>query len=105
MRIHSSSLALSSAGLNQKVGKDSSEQNNAPSPSVDKDAKNQKIAPPSSIEEIKKALNKVDSISQSYVIKPTDARTARALSAYTQEFNAPQQAQRAQLITGINTYA
>jgi hypothetical protein len=104
MKIHSSSLTLSSPGSRQQVGKDSTAQNNAPSPSIDKDAQNQKITPPSTIEQIKKVLANSDETSSSNIIKPTDARTSRALSAYTQEFNAPQQAQRAQLITGINTY-
>ncbi|MDP3589200.1 MAG: hypothetical protein Q8R54_01510 [Methylobacter sp.] len=101
MKIHSSSLALAPTSSNQKAGKSNSAQNKGRS--VEKDA--QSKSTPSSSEQIKKALAKVDATDQSNIIKPTDSRTLRALSAYNQAFNAPQQAQRAQLITGIDAYA
>jgi len=47
----------------------------------------------------------IDLSGQDNIIKPTDSRTLRALSAYNQAFNAPLQDQRAQLITGIDAYA
>ena len=100
MRIHSSSLN-SFPGLNQKIGRNDSAQNK--NPSIEKDA--QSKSQPSSPEEIKKTLANVDLTSQNNIITPTDPRILRALSAYNQEFNAPQQAQRAQLITGIDAYA
>lgn len=110
MRIHSSSLNFSPLGPNQKVGGDSSAKNNDENKlSVAQDPQNKKTNQPSSTEEIKKALDIVksgiDSSSQDNIIRPTNSRTLRALSAYTQEFNAPQQNQRAQLITGIDAYA
>ncbi|MDP1771746.1 MAG: hypothetical protein Q8L15_05625 [Methylobacter sp.] len=101
MKIHPSSLALSPTGSSQKAGKNTSVQNKGRS--VEKDA--QRKSQPSSTEQIKKTLAKVDATDQSNIIKPTDSRTLRALSAYNQAFNAPQQAQRAQLITGIDAYA
>ncbi len=104
MKIHSSSLH-SPSSLNQKVGKNNSAQNNEPS--VAKDAQNKKVnlPLPSSTEEIKKTLVNVDLTSQNNIIKPTDSRTLRALSAYNQEFKAPQQAKLAQSITGIDVHA
>ena len=109
MRIHSSSLIFSPISLNQKVGRNNSAQNNDDNQlSVAKDAQNKKFNQPSS-EEIKKTLGNVslaiDSSGQDNIIKPTDSRTLRALSAYNQAFNAPLQEQRAQLITGIDAYA
>ncbi|TAK61143.1 hypothetical protein [Methylobacter sp.] len=108
MRIHSSSLTFSPLNLNQKVGKNGSAQNKDEHElSIAKDAQNKKQ--PSSPEEIKKTLDNVglaiDLSSQDNIIKPTNSRTLRALSAYTQEFNAPLQDQRAQLIIGIDAYA
>ncbi len=110
MRIHSSSLAFSPINFNQNVGKNNSAQNKDENElSVAKDAQNKKFNQPSSPEEIKKTLDNVglaiDLSSQDNIIKPTNSRTLRALSAYTQEFNAPLQDQRAQLITGIDAYA
>lgn len=110
MRIHSSSLTFSPISLNQKIGQNNSAQNKDENElSVAKDAQNKKINQPSSPEEIKKTLDNVglaiDLSSQDNIIKPTNSRTLRALSAYTQEFNAPLQDQRAQLITGIDAYA
>ncbi len=110
MRIHSSSLVFSPIGLNQKVGRnDNAQQHDKNDLSVEKDTQNKKTDKPSSPEEIKKALDNVSSAldlsGQDNLIKPTNPRTLRALSAYTQEFNAPQQDQRAQLITGIDAYA
>jgi hypothetical protein len=101
MKIHPSSLALSPTGSSQKTGQNASAQNKGQP--VEKDA--QSTSSPSSPEQIKKALAEVDATGQSNIIKPTDSRTLRALSAYNQAFNAPQQAQRAQLITGIDAYA
>ncbi|HEY8034233.1 MAG TPA: hypothetical protein VIF37_01420 [Methylobacter sp.] len=110
MRIHSSSLTFSPINLNQKVGGNNNAQNNDEHNhklSVAKDAPNKKQ--PSSPEEIKKTLDNVgltvDLSGQDNIIKSTNTRTLRALSAYTQEFNAPLQDQRAQLITGIDAYA
>ncbi|TAN70790.1 MAG: hypothetical protein EPN17_03900 [Methylobacter sp.] len=106
MKIHSSSLTFSPILPNQKSGRNDGAQNNEPS--VAKDAQNKKVNQPSSPEEIKKTLDNkslgLDLSSQDNIIKPTDSRTLRALSAYTQEFNAPLQDQRAQLITGIDAY-
>ncbi|MGZ8158112.1 MAG: hypothetical protein ACXWT4_04805 [Methylobacter sp.] len=108
MRIHSSSLNFSPLGPNPKVGRNNSAQNKDENEfPVAKNAPNKNQ--PSSPEEIKKALDNVglaiDLSGQDNIIKPTDSRTLRALSAYTQEFNAPLQDQRAQLITGIDAYA
>jgi hypothetical protein len=101
MKIHHSSLALLTTSSNQKAGKNTSAQyKDQP---VEKDA--QSKGQPSSPEQIKKSLANVDATGQSYIIKPTDSRTLRALSAYNQAFHAPQQAQRAELITGIDAYA
>jgi hypothetical protein len=110
MRIHSSSLASLSIDLNQKVGRDNSTQNKDDNGlSAVKASQTKKPNQTSSPEEIKKALGNIslsiNSSSQDNIIKPTNARTSRALSAYTQEFNAPLQEQRAQLITGIDAYA
>jgi len=110
MRIHSSSLTFSPINLNQNVGKNNSAQNKDENElSVAKDTQNKKFNQPSSPEEIKKTLDNVglaiDLSNQDNIIKPTNSRTLRALSAYTQEFNAPLQDQRAQLITGIDAYA
>jgi len=110
MRVHSSSLTFSPISFNQKVGKN----NSAPSKdnndlSVAKDTQNKQFNQPSSPEEIKKVLDNgsltIDLSNQDNIIKPTNSRTLKALSAYTQEFNAPQQEQRAQLVTGIDAYA
>ncbi len=107
MKIHSSSLTFSPIGLNQKAGRNDSAQNKDPNELSDTQNKN--TNKPSSPEEIKKALDSVNSAidlsGQDNLIKPTDSRTLRALSAYTQELNAPLQDQRAQLITGIDAYA
>ncbi|MFI3155663.1 MAG: hypothetical protein QX199_05860 [Methylococcaceae bacterium] len=107
MKIHSSSLTFSPIGLNQKIGRNDSAQNKDPNELSD--TQNKKTNKPSSPEEIKKALDNVSSAidlsDQDNLIKPTNSRTLRALSAYTQEFNAPLQDQRAQLITGIDAYA
>ena len=110
MRIHSSSLTFKPIDPNQKVGRNNSAQNKDKNGlSVAKDEQNKKSNQTSSPEEIKNALNNVslsiDSSSQDNIIKPTNTRTIRALSAYTQEFNAPLQDHRAQLITGIDAYA
>jgi hypothetical protein len=109
MRIHSSSLTFSPIGRNQQVGKDNSAQNKDQNePYVTKDAQNKASNPISTPEEIKKTLGdirlSVDSMRQNN-IQPINSRTLRALSAYTQEFNAPLQEQRAQLLTGIDAYA
>lgn len=101
MKIHHSSLALLTTSSNQKAGKNTSAQNK--DRPVEKDV--QSISQPSSPEQIKKSLANVDATGQSNIIKPTDSRTLRALSAYNQAFHAPQQAQRAELITGIDAYA
>ncbi len=107
MKIHSSSLTFSPISLNQKVGRNNSAQNKDQNELPD--TLNKKTNKPSSSEEIKKALDNVSSAidlsDQDNLIKPTNSRTLRALSAYTQEFNAPLQDQRAQLITGIDAYA
>lgn len=110
MRIHNSSLTFTPISLNQKVGRSDSAQNKDKNElPVEKDAQNKKINKPSSPEEIKKTLVNVSSVidlsDQDNIIKPTNSRALRALSAYTQEFNAPLQDQRAQLITGIDAYA
>lgn len=106
MRIHSSSLIFSPTNLNQKTDRNNSKQNN--------ELNNAKQAPGKSTnqtstpDEIKQTLKntgiEVDFTNNS-LIKPTDSRTLRALSAYTREFNAPLQDQRTQLITGIDFYA
>lgn len=108
MRIHSSSLTFSPINLNQKIGGYNNAQNKDEHElPVAKDAQNKKQ--PSSPEEIKKTLDNVslaiDLSGQDNLIQPINSRTLRALSAYTQEFNAPLQDQRAQLITGIDAYA
>lgn len=108
MRIHSSSLAFTPVGLNQKVGGNNSAQNKGDTDlSVAKDTPNQN--PPSTQEQIKKTLDSVsqnlDLPGQDNLIEPINSRTLRALTAYTQEFNAPLQSQRAELITGIDAYA
>ncbi|MGZ4956419.1 MAG: hypothetical protein ACXV8Q_15035 [Methylobacter sp.] len=110
MKIHSSSLTFSPIAHNQKVGRNNGAQNkNENEQPIAKDAQNKKINPPSSPEVAKKALDNInltiDSSGQDNIIKPTDSRTLRALSAYNQAFNAPLQDQRAQLITGIDAYA
>ncbi|MBL6986441.1 MAG: hypothetical protein ISR72_05225 [Methylobacter sp.] len=109
MKIHSSSLS-STISLNQKVGKNNGVQNNDEKKlSVAKDAPDKKVNQPSTPDEIKKTLDNVglsaDLTSKNNIIQPTDSRIQRALSAYNQEFNAPLQDQRAQLITGIDAYA
>jgi hypothetical protein len=104
MRIHSSSLNLPTS-LNQKVGTNGSAQNNNEQ-SIEEDVQNKKSnLPASTIEEIKKTLDTIDFASKGNSIKPTDTRTLRALSAYSQEFNAPQQARLAESLTGIDAYA
>ncbi len=110
MRIHPSSLTFSPIGLNQKVGKYNSAQNKDENKlSAAKDEQNKKSNPTSSPEEITKALNNIslgiDLSNQDNIIKPTNAQTSRALSAYTQQANAPRQEKIAQSITGIDTYA
>ncbi|PPK76421.1 hypothetical protein B0F87_10326 [Methylobacter tundripaludum] len=111
MRVHNSSLTFSPIGHNQKVGRTDSAKNKDENElsAVAKDTQNKKFNQPSSPEEIKKTLDNVslaiDLSGQDNIIKPTDSRTLRALSAYTQAFNAPLQDQRAQLITGIDAYA
>ncbi len=109
MKIHSSSLNPT-VGLNQKVGNNNGVQNNDENKlSVAKDVSDKKVNLPSTSEEIKKTLDNIglgiDLTSQNSIIKPTDSRIQRALSAYNQQFNALLQDQRAQLITGIDTYA
>jgi hypothetical protein len=103
MAIHPSSLSSASIRPNQKPVRNAAAQNTESS--VAKDAVNKKPTPPSSTEKIKKTLANVDLQSQNNIIKPTDSKTQRALSAYRQEFNAPHQAQLAQSITGIDAYA
>jgi hypothetical protein len=106
MKIHSSSLAFSPINLNQKTGKGSDAQND--DLSLPKEAKNQTINQPSSPEHIEKTLDKANlaiDFTTKNIIKPTDSRTLRALSAYNQQFNAPLQDQRTQLISGIDIYA
>jgi hypothetical protein len=109
MRIHSSSLTFSPINLNQKIGRDHDAQNKDERDlfSDTKDAQSKK--PSSSPEEIKKTLEDaglaIDFSSQENIVKPLNARSLRALSAYVQEFNAPLQSQRAELIAGIDTYA
>jgi len=108
MRIHNSSLTFSPIGLNPKVGRNNGAQNkNENEQPIANDAQNKKQL--SSTEATKKALDNInltiDSSGQDNIIKPTDSRTLRALSAYNQTFNAPMQDQRAQLIIGIDAYA
>lgn len=110
MRIHSSSLTFSPINHNQKIGRNNSAQNKDENElSVAKDAQNKKFNQSSISEEIKKTRNDIslaiDLSGQDNIIKPTDSRTLRALSAYNQAFNAPLHDQRAQLITGIDAYA
>ncbi len=106
MRIHSSSLIFSPANLNQRTDRNTNGQNNDLTNA--KETNNKVINQPSSPEEIKQKLEntglEVDSTNKN-IIKPTDSRTLRALSAYSREFNAPLQDQRSQLITGIDVYA
>lgn len=84
MRIHNSSLSF--APTNYKAGSSQS--------------KPQQVLPEkiSSQDEIKKALS-------DNIIRPTDAKTVRAISAYNQTFNAPIKEQYSQIITGIDVYA
>ncbi len=103
MKIHNSSLTLTPVRPSQTPGRDSNVSNNESS--VAKETQNKKVNQPSSPEEIKKASLSIDLTGQDNIIKPTDSKTLRALSAYTQQFNAPLQDQRAQLITGIDAYA
>ncbi|MGZ4969516.1 MAG: hypothetical protein ACXV8O_13810 [Methylobacter sp.] len=110
MRIHNSSLTFSPIGQNQKVGRNTGAQNkNEDEQPIAKDAQNKKINELSATDNIKKALDNVSSTidlsGEDNIIKPTDSRTLRALSAYNQAFNAPLLDQRAQLITGIDAYA
>jgi len=110
MRVHNSSLTFSPISLNQKVGRNQRAQNKDENELfVAKDASDKKVNQPSTPEEIKKTLDNVglsiDLTSQNNIIKLTNSRIQRALSAYNQEFNAPLQDQRAQLITGIDAYA
>jgi len=111
MRVHNSSLTFSPIGHVQKAGRHDSAQNKDDNElsSATKDTQNKKSNQPSSPEEIKKTLanigSAIDLSGQDNIIKPTDTRTLRALSAYNQAFNAPLQDQRAQLITGIDAYA
>lgn len=106
MRIHSSSLNFAPSSLNQKAGRNNNGQNNDVSSA--KETKSKTINQPSSPEEIKQKLQntglQVD-LKNKNIIKPTDSRTLRALSAYTREFNAPLHDQRTQSITGIDIYA
>ncbi len=105
MKIHSSSLNLSPLGFNPKVGKNNNAQNKDQNQLlVEQEAQNKKANKLSSPEEIEKTINDLDLTNQNNIIKPTDSRTLRALSAYNQEFNAPLQEQRAQLLTGIDAY-
>jgi hypothetical protein len=106
MKIHSSSLTLSQIGSNQTASKNNGLPNNELS--VTKDAPNKAYNQPSTPEEIKNTLantNLNNSYTSNNIIKPTDSRTLRAISAYNKEANAPLQDQRAQLITGIDAYA
>ncbi len=106
MRVHNSSLTFSPLGLNPKAGRNNSAQNN--DPALTKDAQNNKVNQPSSSEQIKNTLDNNNlsiDFTNNNIIKPTDSRTLRALSAYNREFNAPLQDQRTQLITGIDIYA
>jgi len=106
MRVHNSSLTFSPIGHNQKVGRNNGAQNKDENESsIAKNAQNKKTNQPSSPEEIKNVSLAIDLSGQDNIIKPTDSRTLRALSAYNQAFNAPLQDQRAQLITGIDAYA
>lgn len=103
MRVHNSSLTFSPIGLNQKPGRNNSAKNNEASTAQDAP----KINQPSSTDTIKNALDTTNlAINFTHnIIKPTDSRTLRALSAYNQQVNAPLQDQRAQLISGIDIYA
>ena len=103
MKIHSSSLTPTPVRLSQPSGRDNSAPNNGVSAA--NGTQDKKANQPSSTEEIKKASLSIGLASQDNIIKPTDSKTLRALSAYTQQFNAPLQDQRAQLITGIDAYA
>lgn len=110
MRVHSSSLNFSPINFGQKLGQHDSAQNkNNDELSIAKDAQNKSTSQPSSPEEIKKALDStglsIDSSGQNNIIRPADTQTLRALSAYSHAFNAPQQEQRAQLVSGIDVYA
>lgn len=105
MKIHSSSLNFSPLGFNPKVGRNNNAQNKDENQRlVEQEAQNKKANKLSSPEEIEKTINDLDLTNQNNIIKPTDSRTLRALSAYNQEFNAPLQQQRAQLLTGIDAY-
>lgn len=109
MRIHSSSLTFTPVGFNRKVTESNSAQNKDQNDlSAAKDAQ-YKNNPTSLPNDIKKTLDSVklakDVTIQDNIIRPTDSRTLKALSAYTQELNAPLQDRSAQLITGIDAYA
>ena len=106
MRSHSSSLMFSPSNLHQNTDrnncKPNSERNRAAEAPVH--SPNQTSTPDEIKQTLKNTGIEVDFTNNS-LIKPTDSRTLRALSAYTREFNAPLQDQRTQLITGIDFYA
>jgi hypothetical protein len=106
MRIHSSSLNFPPTSLKQNAGRNSNGQNNDLSGA--KETRNKHVNQPSSPEEIQQKLKNTSlevDLTNKNIIKPTDSRTLRALSAYTREFNAPLHDQRTQSITGIDIYA
>lgn len=105
MKIHSSSLNFSPLGFNPKVGKNNSALNkDEKALLVVQEAQNPKANKFPSPEEIEKTINDFDLANQNNIIKPTDLRTLRALSAYNEQFNALLQEQRGQLLTGIDAY-
>lgn len=107
MKIHSSSLSFL-PNPNQKVGRNSTAPNkdNNELPATKK-PEPQKVNQPSTPEAIKKTLATVksDVNLNNNINKPTSSLAQKALSAYNQQFNAPQHEQRANLISGIDTYA
>ena len=116
MKIDSSSLTFSPIGFNQQVGKSNSAQNKSSKDEllVSKDSKdiqlNRVLFLSSAPDEIKKTLDNNagfgdDSTKQVNLIKSSDSKTSRALSAYGRELNSPLQDQRTHLITGIEIYA
>jgi hypothetical protein len=108
MKIHSSSLP---SNPNQKIGRNNSAAQNKDNNELltAKKTEPKKVNQPSTPEAIKKTLatikSDVNSSSQNNINKPTSSLAQKALSAYNQQFNAPQHEQRANLISGIDTYA
>jgi hypothetical protein len=111
MVIHSSSLTFSRVGLNRpEVDNNQRAQKNYELPVSNESYTTKFIQPPASVlspDEIKLRLDDADlnmALSPEPFYKPTDARTLKALNAYTNAINQPLQDRRAELIAGIDLY-